>query len=111
MPANDYEPVSTVTDDDATDLQVVDERFHQPSVPWWKRVLLVLFILLLAGLVWLLKDVGRSLSPKVVYADRYSAEFKYRPAASPIITETLNGGRTLLVRGALPAATRRHNEL
>lgn len=35
------------------------------------------------------------------YPSRYSNEYKYRPAASPIITETLIDGRTKL-RGALP---------
>ncbi|KLO17800.1 hypothetical protein SCHPADRAFT_994134 [Schizopora paradoxa] len=37
--------------------------------------------------------------PKVVHANRYSKDFKYRPAASPVITETLKDGRTRL-RGA-----------
>jgi hypothetical protein len=35
---------------------------------------------------------------------RYSKEFKFRPAASPIITETLKDGRIRL-RGALPEPT------
>jgi hypothetical protein len=39
--------------------------------------------------------------PDVVYAQRYSKEFKYRPAASPIVTERLKDGRTR-VRGAQP---------
>ncbi|KAF7312862.1 hypothetical protein MKEN_00970500 [Mycena kentingensis (nom. inval.)] len=39
--------------------------------------------------------------PQVVYANRYSKEHKFRPAASPIITETLKDGRTRL-RGAAP---------
>ena len=34
-------------------------------------------------------------------ANRYSEEFKFRPAASPIITETLRDGRTR-IRGAEP---------
>lgn len=33
---------------------------------------------------------------------RYSDEFKYRPAASPVITETLKDGR-IRIRGANPA--------
>lgn len=35
---------------------------------------------------------------------RYSKEHKYRPAASPILTETLHDGRTR-IRGAAPTAT------
>ncbi|KZO98689.1 hypothetical protein CALVIDRAFT_596771 [Calocera viscosa TUFC12733] len=111
MPANNYEPVPADPEEETPEIQVIDERFTEPSVPWWKRVLLIVFILLLAGLVWLLKDVGKSFGPKVIHADRYSAEFKYRPAASPVITETLNGGKTLVIHGALPTATRKHSEL
>ncbi len=37
---------------------------------------------------------------------RYSDQFKFRPAASPIVTETLKGGGTRL-RGANPTATAR----
>ena len=35
---------------------------------------------------------------------RYSKDYKFRPAASPVITETLKDGRTRL-RGALPDPT------
>ncbi|KAG8693340.1 hypothetical protein FRC11_002968, partial [Ceratobasidium sp. 423] len=31
--------------------------------------------------------------PEIVYADRYSDQYKFRPAASPIITEKLKDGR------------------
>jgi hypothetical protein len=41
---------------------------------------------------------------QIVHANRYSKEFKFRPAASPIITETLVDGRIKL-RGALPEPT------
>ncbi|KAG6838073.1 hypothetical protein C0991_002013 [Blastosporella zonata] len=41
---------------------------------------------------------------KVVYANRYSKEHRFRPAASPVITETLKDGR-MRVRGAQPTAT------
>ena len=37
-----------------------------------------------------------------VWGIRYSEEFKYRPAASPIITERLKDGRVRL-RGAYPS--------
>jgi len=40
--------------------------------------------------------------PEIIYASRYSEEHKYRPAASPIITETLSSGR-IRIRGANPA--------
>ncbi|KAJ3503525.1 hypothetical protein NMY22_g18222 [Coprinellus aureogranulatus] len=55
--------------------------------------------------VWLAYAVRVHLSkkqkPQVIYASRYSKEHKYRPAASPIITETLKDGRIRL-RGATP---------
>ena len=35
---------------------------------------------------------------------RYSKEHKFRPAASPVITETLKDGRTR-IRGGAPTAT------
>ncbi|KAJ9107010.1 hypothetical protein QFC19_002878 [Naganishia cerealis] len=44
----------------------------------------------------------RATKPKVIYASRYSDEYKFRPAASPVITETLADGRIRL-RGASPA--------
>ncbi|EJT99168.1 hypothetical protein DACRYDRAFT_117951 [Dacryopinax primogenitus] len=113
MPSSDYQAVPTTAEEESAETrpQVAADRFTQRPVPWWKRVLLILFIVLLGGIIWLLKDVRNSLAPKVVYADRYSAEFRYRPAASPVITETLNSGRTLLIRGAHPTARRAHNEL
>ncbi|KAK2467204.1 hypothetical protein APHAL10511_000753 [Amanita phalloides] len=37
--------------------------------------------------------------PKVIYATRYSKEHRFRPAASPIVTETLRDGR-VRIRGA-----------
>ncbi|KAJ8463463.1 hypothetical protein ONZ45_g17572 [Pleurotus djamor] len=48
--------------------------------------------------------------PQIVYAQRYSKEFKYRPAASPIITETLKDGRIRL-RGTYPTPTPVNNEV
>ena len=41
------------------------------------------------------------MSCHVIAFCRYSKEHKYRPAASPIITETLKDGRIRL-RGAIP---------
>ncbi|KAL5526516.1 hypothetical protein ACEPAF_8240 [Sanghuangporus sanghuang] len=37
----------------------------------------------------------------IVYSTSYSKEHRFRPAASPIITQTLDDGRTL-IRGAQP---------
>ncbi|KAJ9117135.1 hypothetical protein QFC24_006594 [Naganishia onofrii] len=45
---------------------------------------------------------GGKAKPNVIYASRYSDEYKFRPAASPVITETLPDGRIRL-RGASPA--------
>ncbi|KAG7096012.1 hypothetical protein E1B28_006694 [Marasmius oreades] len=42
--------------------------------------------------------------PQIIYAKRYSKEFKYRPAASPIVTETLKDGR-IRIRGAEPSTS------
>ncbi|KAK1235516.1 hypothetical protein PQX77_001253 [Marasmius sp. AFHP31] len=41
---------------------------------------------------------------QVVHAKRYSKEFKYRPAASPIVSKTMKDGR-LRVRGAEPTTS------
>ncbi|KAF5362652.1 hypothetical protein D9758_009612 [Tetrapyrgos nigripes] len=46
----------------------------------------------------------RSRKPQIVHAQRYSKEYKFRPAASPIITEPLKDGR-LRVRGAAPTTS------
>ncbi|KAJ7083440.1 hypothetical protein C8R44DRAFT_822443 [Mycena epipterygia] len=79
-----------------------DPRFIQPTPSIWKRAGLLLFIVFLFWLAFQFKAVKST--PKVVHASRYSKEFKYRPAASPIITETLKDGR-LRVRGAAPTST------
>ncbi|KAJ3923326.1 hypothetical protein F5877DRAFT_63420 [Lentinula edodes] len=83
-----------------------DPRFHQPTPSPFKRILLLLFI---AFLFWFAIVLGRarilrSQKPQIVYANRYSTEHKFRPAASPIITETLKDGR-LRIRGAGPTAS------
>ncbi|KAF9524331.1 hypothetical protein CPB83DRAFT_614730 [Crepidotus variabilis] len=65
-------------------------------------------ILILAILVWATFSLGSSLltpkKPEIIYASRYSKEHKFRPAASPVITETLKDGRIRL-RGATPDPT------
>ncbi|KIY52221.1 hypothetical protein FISHEDRAFT_56186 [Fistulina hepatica ATCC 64428] len=76
-----------------------DER--QPEsrgIPWRWRIL-SLFVLSFS--LWYTFLKPRSGPPQIIYASRYSKEFKYRPAASPIITETLKDGR-LRIRGAAP---------
>ncbi|KAJ7602300.1 hypothetical protein DFH06DRAFT_910017, partial [Mycena polygramma] len=77
-----------------------DPRFEQPPPAMWKRAAL-LFVMFFA--FWLAFQIKghRAGGTKVVHANRYSKEYKYRPAASPIITETLKDGR-LRVRGAAP---------
>ncbi|KAF9068667.1 hypothetical protein BDP27DRAFT_1448196 [Rhodocollybia butyracea] len=83
-----------------------DTRFRQPTPSPLKRVLLLLFIGFLFWFAFVLgrARILRSKKPEIVYANRYSAEHKFRPAASPIITETLKDGR-LRIRGAGPTGT------
>jgi len=83
-----------------------DPRFHPPAPSPFKRAVLIIFTLLL---FWLALSMRKSLwkekrSPQVIYASRYSKEHQFRPAASPIITETLKDGR-IRIRGAGPTAT------
>ncbi|KAF7326466.1 Casein kinase I isoform alpha [Mycena sanguinolenta] len=92
----------TVLEIDEESGEVQDPRFAQPAPSPWKRVLLLLAI---AFCFWLAYQLNRAPGPpKVIYANRYSKEHKYRPAASPIITETLKDGR-LRVRGAAPTSS------
>ncbi|KAI0788247.1 hypothetical protein C8Q74DRAFT_1256895 [Fomes fomentarius] len=81
-----------------------DPRFNPPTPSPWKRLALIvfLFILLWAGLKLRLNalDYGAE-EAKVVHATRYSKDYKFRPAASPVITEQLKDGRVRL-RGAQP---------
>ncbi|KAL5513643.1 hypothetical protein ACEPAH_4042 [Sanghuangporus vaninii] len=69
----------------------------------WSRFRKILLILVA---VWLalaiLRGSGRQRS-KVVHANRYSDDYKFRPAASLIVTETLKDGR-IRIRGAEPTA-------
>ncbi|EPQ50382.1 hypothetical protein GLOTRDRAFT_118339 [Gloeophyllum trabeum ATCC 11539] len=76
-----------------------DPRFNQPAPSIWKRVALIGFVFLLFWLGLHLRL--QSQKPKVVHAHRYSKEYKFRPAASPVVTETLKDGRVRL-RGAQP---------
>ncbi|KAL1412695.1 hypothetical protein Q8F55_000442 [Vanrija albida] len=76
-------------------------EFNRPEPAWWKRAGLLVLILFLSWLAIKLGGIGGKKQPEVIYATRYSDEFKYRPAASPIITEHLKDGR-IRIRGATP---------
>ncbi|KAL1700080.1 hypothetical protein EV121DRAFT_214897 [Schizophyllum commune] len=80
-----------------------DERFTRPAVPVWKRAGLLVALGLLVWAALALREYANR-PPTIIYASRYSEEYKYRPAASPIITETLRDGR-LRVRGAAPTTS------
>ncbi|KDQ10961.1 hypothetical protein BOTBODRAFT_35729 [Botryobasidium botryosum FD-172 SS1] len=77
--------------------------------PIWKRVLVILFFAVLVALAYLIRSAGPP-EPEIIYADRYSKEHKYRPAASPIITETLKDGR-IRIRGDYIRTARTREEL
>ncbi|EKM76849.1 hypothetical protein AGABI1DRAFT_115523 [Agaricus bisporus var. burnettii JB137-S8] len=89
--------------EDNRDTTVVDERFNPPPPSPWKRLALLLFIVFLFYIAFQMRSSIPSKKAKVVYASRYSKEHKFRPAASPIITEALKDGRTRL-RGAYPTS-------
>ncbi|KAF8068074.1 hypothetical protein FPV67DRAFT_1581873 [Lyophyllum atratum] len=96
---HDHEPKSTPRDSPSSS----DPRFNQPPPSPFKRGALIIFTIIL---FWLALSMRKSLwtekkSPKIVYATRYSKEHRFRPAASPIITETLKDGR-IRIRGAGP---------
>ncbi|KAF8900278.1 hypothetical protein CPB84DRAFT_1709090 [Gymnopilus junonius] len=83
-----------------------DPRFIRPSPFPLKRLALVIF---LAYLFWHGFQVCPPLlegkkDSKVIYASRYSKDHLFRPAASPVVTETLRNGR-IRIRGALPTPT------
>ncbi|KAL7418501.1 hypothetical protein Q5752_006959 [Cryptotrichosporon argae] len=72
-------------------------EFDRAAPAWWKRALVLAAIVLFGWGAVKLGGLGRK--PQVIYASRYSDEFKYRPAASPVITEYLKDGR-MRIRGA-----------
>ncbi|KAF8815873.1 hypothetical protein BYT27DRAFT_7070835, partial [Phlegmacium glaucopus] len=85
-----------------------DPRSTQPPASRIKRTSLLLF---LAFIFWLAYSVCTNVlntkrKANVVHASRYSKDYKFRPAASPVITEALKDGRVRL-RGALPEPTAR----
>ncbi|KAI0063581.1 hypothetical protein BV25DRAFT_1990574 [Artomyces pyxidatus] len=104
LPTDDEREVPT-----PEELQLAeDPRFNPPTPPAWKRVALILFIVVMFWLSFRLRNPRPVEDAKVVHSNRYSKEHKYRPAASPIITERLKDGR-VRVRGAPPTArSKRH---
>ncbi|KAL7411956.1 hypothetical protein BDY24DRAFT_416517 [Mrakia frigida] len=100
--------------------------FERPQVPSWQRALLLAFIAVLFYLAFHLGGLGdgkgttaggklhdgrakfneglkERYGAEVVHAKRYSPEFKYRPAASPVIKERLkDGSGKIRLRGANP---------
>ncbi|KAG2339028.1 hypothetical protein BDR05DRAFT_968474 [Suillus weaverae] len=104
MPAQ-YQALSTNDPETETDPQLqsqikqlhADPRFNRLAPSLWKRIALLLVTAFLFWAAFQLKP-QRS-QPKIIHADRYSKDFKYRPAASPVITERLKDG-VVRVRGA-----------
>ncbi|KAF8274528.1 hypothetical protein EI94DRAFT_1825508 [Lactarius quietus] len=81
-----------------------DPRFNPPTPSWWKRALLILFIISMFWLYFSMRaSMQRGSRSQVVHSHRYSKQHKYRPAASPIVTEILKDGKTR-IRGAAPTA-------
>lgn len=72
-------------------------RFQQVRPSTWKRVALLVFTFMLFWMAFRMRFTFGTPEP-VVHANRYSKSFKYRPAASPIITSKLPDGR-VKVRG------------
>ncbi|KAG1800111.1 uncharacterized protein BJ212DRAFT_130319 [Suillus subaureus] len=74
-----------------------DPRFNRPTPSLWKRITL---LLVTAFLFWAaFKLQSHRSQTKIIHAERYSKDFKYRPAASPVITERLKDG-VVRLRGA-----------
>ncbi|KAH9478067.1 hypothetical protein JR316_0010304 [Psilocybe cubensis] len=102
QPLSSRDTSSLPSDDEVEQYEVAQGNNEVTSR---KRLILLVF---LAALLWigflLRRSWQESKKPKIIYASRYSKEHKFRPAASPIITETLKDGRIRL-RGALPEPT------
>lgn len=95
-----------------------DAKFTQPPVSRFKRTSLLLICAILCLLAYS-NVLHTKRNPKIIHAsrpvmfwvlskladknlsNRYSKDYKFRPAASPVVTETLRDGRVRL-RGALP---------
>ncbi|KAG5351639.1 hypothetical protein E4T56_gene7917 [Termitomyces sp. T112] len=83
-----------------------DPRFNPSTPSSFKRAALILFAIILFWIAFNLRSEfsKNNREANVVYASRYSKEHKFRPAASPVVTETLKDGR-VRIRGAAPTAT------
>ncbi|KAG6875918.1 hypothetical protein C0993_006822 [Termitomyces sp. T159_Od127] len=101
-PVTKYDKDKVPTQDDS----LPDPRFNPPTPSPFKRAALIAFVILLLWIAFSLRPslLKNNREAKVIYASRYSKEHKFRPAASPVITETLKDGRVRL-RGAAPTAT------
>ncbi|KAI6132393.1 hypothetical protein EDD16DRAFT_1699656 [Pisolithus croceorrhizus] len=97
---DDTRTQSTSRTSQSTPRRLTDPRFNPPPPATWKRVALIAFVIFLFWLSYSLRT-KKNTQQDIIYASRYSKEFKYRPAASPIITERLKDGRVRL-RGAYP---------
>ncbi|WVQ73048.1 hypothetical protein IAR50_002611 [Cryptococcus sp. DSM 104548] len=91
--------VSQQTEEERERIAEFEARFERPPVAWWKRAALIVGLIVMMWVsIWLGRR-GMNKKPQIIYASRYSDEYKYRPAASPVITEYLKDGRIRL-RGA-----------
>ncbi|KAG5653666.1 hypothetical protein H0H81_011418 [Sphagnurus paluster] len=102
----DHEQRDTTEDwEDEDDDETAEEDAHiqiaqEPQPP--RRLLVLLFaLILLCAAISARQRFHAEKKPQIIYATRYSKEHKFRPAASPIITETLKDGR-IRIRGAGP---------
>ncbi|KZP02637.1 hypothetical protein FIBSPDRAFT_826379 [Athelia psychrophila] len=76
-----------------------DPRFNVVTPALWKRISLLIFVVFLFWLGLHMRGLGQKEDTRIVHASRYSKEHKFRPAASPVVTEKLKDGRVRL-RGA-----------
>ncbi|EDR00908.1 uncharacterized protein LACBIDRAFT_333774 [Laccaria bicolor S238N-H82] len=84
---------------DESDTEDADTSNISPASRW-RRLAFIFLCALVVLFAFLIRGSSKK-KPETLYASRYSREFKFRPAASPIITETLKDGRMRL-RGATP---------
>jgi len=64
-------------------------EMNRPSV--WKRVALIGFLLFVLWVGFRLRLSG--VEETVIHSERYSGKYKYRPAASPVITTHMPDGK------------------
>ncbi|KAG9218264.1 hypothetical protein CCMSSC00406_0005945 [Pleurotus cornucopiae] len=99
---------NVVTDSESVSVEQKRKASRRPSPPPPSPLKRTIFFVFTGFLFWFLVaklfGLGQQKEPEIVYAQRYSKEYKFRPAASPIITETLKDGRIRL-RGTYPTPT------